>query len=279
MIYKLFIDWLPALSTTSLMAIALWLLRNVISTRLTNSVRHEYDEKIEKLRAKLRKSDESFKAEIRTKESQIEVLRSGALTSIVNRQAALYDRQIVAVEQLWNAIIELAPAKAVSTMMKSINFKGAAKKATEEQKVRDFFNEIGGDFDLENFKPLDPSKTRPFVSALSWAYYSAYRAIVMNAAAKLYILKTGLDVAEFLNTEYVKNLIKVVLPHQADYIEKHGQDAFHYLLDEIESCLLAELGNILRSDQSDKENVVKAAKILVEAERLQATISPSRKTE
>lgn len=72
-------DWIPAISTTSLLAIVLWLGRNLIITRLTNSVRHEYDQKIETLKASLKKSEESFKAELQAKASQIDALRSGAL--------------------------------------------------------------------------------------------------------------------------------------------------------------------------------------------------------
>lgn len=274
-----FTDWIPALSTTSLLAIALWLLRSIISTRLTNSVRHEYDEKIEKLRSKLKESEEAFKAELKTKETQIEALRSGALTSIVNRQVALYERQIAAVEQLWNAIIELAPAKAVSTMMVSIKFEAAAKSAAKDHKTREFFNLIGGNFDLKNFKTPNASKTRPFVSALAWAYYSAYEAIVMHAAVKLHMLKSGIDMVEILKADYVIKLVNVVLPHQAEYVEKFGHEAFHYLLEELESNLLAELGKILRGDQSDKEHLEKAAKIMEEAERLQATNLTLNKTE
>ena len=46
-------DWIPAVSTTTLLAGVLWLARNLIATRLTNSVRHEYDEKLVTLNAKL----------------------------------------------------------------------------------------------------------------------------------------------------------------------------------------------------------------------------------
>lgn len=48
-------DWFPAISTTSLLVIALWLGRNLLITRLTNSVRHEYDEKLETIKAILKK--------------------------------------------------------------------------------------------------------------------------------------------------------------------------------------------------------------------------------
>jgi hypothetical protein len=93
-------DWIPALSTTSLFAAVLWLLRSVISTRLRASVQHEFNEKVETLKTDLRKSEESFKADLRSKEAQIEALRSGALSGLTSRQAALDARRIQAVDQL-----------------------------------------------------------------------------------------------------------------------------------------------------------------------------------
>jgi hypothetical protein len=262
------LDWVPALSTTSLLGLALWLSRKVITTRLTNSVRHEYDEQIENLKTILRKSEENLKAEIRKKESEIEALRSGALSSIVNRQVALYEKQIIAVEQLWNSVIALGPAKTVSHTMASIKFDVASKRAASDPKVREMFNTVGGNFDLKNFKTPDASKTRPFISPLAWAFYSAYESIVMNAALKLQMLKSGLDMVEIINDDHFKNLIIAALPHHKDFIEEHGPSAYHHFLDELETSLLKELGKILRGDQSDKENVERAAKILEEVERL-----------
>ena len=92
-----FLDWVPAISTTALLGFALWLLRSVISTRLAKSVQHEFDSKLEALRTNFRKNEESFKADLRAKETQIEALRSGAMAGLANRQAALDKRRIEAV--------------------------------------------------------------------------------------------------------------------------------------------------------------------------------------
>ncbi len=272
-------DWIPALSTTSLLAIALWLFRNIISTRLTNAVRHEYDKKIENLRTTLRESEESFKAELRAKESQIDALRSGALSGIVNRQAAFYERQIVAVEQLWGAVISLGPAKAVSIWMAQIKFDVAAKEAAKNPRFREMFNMLGGGVDLKSFQTREAFKTRPFISPLSWALYSAYEAIVFHAVLKLHMLKSGLDMGDVLNFDEVTKLVKVALPHHTEYIEKYGHSAFHYLLDELESSLLLELGNILKGVQSDKESIERAALILKESERLMEANASLQKRE
>lgn len=95
------IDWIPAISTTALLSVVLWLLRSVISTRLRASVQHEFDQKLETMRATLRSSEEAFKADLRGKEAQIAALRSGAMSALASRQAALDKRRIEAVDQLW----------------------------------------------------------------------------------------------------------------------------------------------------------------------------------
>jgi hypothetical protein len=125
------LSWLPAVSTTSLLVLALWLFRSLIATRLTASVKHEFDEKIETLKTELRKSEKSFKADLRSKESEIEALRSGALSGLVSRQAALDARRIQAVDQLWTAEQDLGPAKSVSATVAILKFKYAVKESAE----------------------------------------------------------------------------------------------------------------------------------------------------
>lgn len=58
------ISWLPALTTTVLLGIALWLGRNLISTRLTKSVEHEFNIKLKDLDAKLKESEARLNAEL-----------------------------------------------------------------------------------------------------------------------------------------------------------------------------------------------------------------------
>jgi hypothetical protein len=74
-----FLPWLPAITTTGLLAFALWLDRQVISTRLTKSIEYEFNTKLESLRADMRASEERLKAELREKEAEILALRSGPL--------------------------------------------------------------------------------------------------------------------------------------------------------------------------------------------------------
>jgi hypothetical protein len=260
-------DWIPSILTTSLFAGILWLCRNLIITRLTNAVKHEYDKKIEQLKTEFRKTEEAFKADLKRKEAQIEALRSGALYGIANRQYAIFQRQLVAIEQLWNAVISLSPAKSISALMAVIKFETAAKEAANNPRLREMFAMMDN-LDMNIFSNNHAWKARPFVSQLAWAYYSAYQAILSHAVLRLQMLKNGLDMVEVIDTKSVVKLVKVALPHQAEYIEKYGPSAFHYLLDELESNLLLSFKLMLDGKELDKETLEKAAAIIKEAEKL-----------
>ncbi len=272
------LDWIPAISTTSLLALALWLLRSVISTRLTKSVQHEFEQKMETLRTNLRNGEELFKAELRAKETQIEVLRSAAMSGLASRQAALDKRRIDAVEQLWAAVTALNPAKTASAWMAPIKFEEAIKEASKNPKVREMFTIIGGLVDPKKLQNSDASRARPFVSPIAWALFSAYQAIVYFAVTQLQMLQTGLDMPNVLNADGVSKLIQVALPHQTDYIQKYGANAYHYLLDELESRLLDELQNILRGVESDKASVEQTAAILRESQSIMESIQKTATT-
>lgn len=249
-------EWLPAISTTSVLALTLWLGRNLIITRLTNSVKHEYDKQIEQI-----------KADLKAKETQISALRSGALSGVANRQAVIFEKQLNAIDYLWDCVIALAPAKNVSAMMVSIKFEAAAKESAKNPQFREIF-EIMGKFDIEQLGQISASKVRPFISPLAWAYYSAYNAIVMNAVLRMHMLKSGLDTPDILDTKNVEQLVKTALPHQLEYIEKYGPSAFHYLLEELENKLLLAFKLMIDGESNDKEALERAAAILKETEKL-----------
>lgn len=160
------LDWIPAISTTALLGVVLWLLRSMISTRLRVSVQHEFDQKLESMRATLRASEEELKADLRAKEAQIAALRSGAMSGLASRQAALDRRRIEAVDQLWSAVTSLGPAKALSATMAIIKFENTVKEEARNPALREMFSAMGGKASLRESSWADAAKARPFVSEM-----------------------------------------------------------------------------------------------------------------
>jgi hypothetical protein len=261
-------DWFPAATTTFLFGLALWLSRNLITTRLAKTVQHEFDSKLETIRAEFRRSEESFKADLRSKENQIEALRGGALSALASRQVALAKRRLEAVDQLWSEVTtSLAKLKYASMVMVTIDFDKASEMVAKSPQAQEIFKVIAGP--IEPLKLAnDAAKARPFVTQIAWALFSAYQSIILLSVTQLQVLKLGVDGAKYFKKDAVQNLIKVALPHQADYVAQYGSAGYPLLLDELESRLLEELKKMLEGGESDKATVEQAAAILKESDRV-----------
>jgi len=264
-------DWIPAISSTTLLIVFLWLARNIIKTRLINSVRHEYDKKLTALKADLTNKQDLLKADLRSKELQLESLKSTALSGISHRQSALFEKQVQAIEVLWSQVIDLLPVKSAAQNLAIIKFDSAVKLASENTEAREMFEVIGSNVDLTSVDTKETHKVRPFISPIAWAYFSAYTAILGHTAIKFHMLKKGLDLPEIVDN---KNLVKVIvtaLPHQKDYVAKVNPEAFYHLLDELESLMLFAFNNTLKGEQEDKAALKQAAELITASEELTNT--------
>lgn len=254
--------WFPALTTTTFAACVLWLLRNLITARLTKSVEHEFNEKLEHLRAELREADERFKADLRAKEAEIAVLRSGALSAMASRQIAVDKRRLEAIDQLWTAFNSYGGAKSLSLTLSTIIFEEAAKYSESDPKTRQFFETLGTGFEPKLIDHASAAKARPFVSAMAWATYTAYTAICMHAVLRWHVLRYGLGTKKLIDDEVIKKLIITALPYYSDYLEKFGPDCYHYILDALETKLLQEIQQMLSGAETDQASIQQAAEIL-----------------
>ena len=116
--------------------------RNWISAWITKGIQHEFDVKLEEVRATQRISEEKFKSELREKETEIGTLRNTVLSGSASRQTILDKRRFEAVEKIWTAVNDSAQLKVLSQTMAIINY-GAVAKETHHPKVQKFLDMIG----------------------------------------------------------------------------------------------------------------------------------------
>jgi hypothetical protein len=95
-----------------------------------------------------------------------------------------------------------------------------------------------------------------------WASYSAYRAIVSQAVMRAYAIKSGIGAQDFSDKKKMAELLKSVLPHQSEYVDKYGPGAYHFLVEEIESKIIEEIHLTISDVDSDEASIKQAAKIL-----------------
>lgn len=264
------LPWFPALTSTSALALALWLGREWISTRLTKSVQHEFDKRLEQLRADLRASEETLKARLREREAEIAALRSGALSALASRQAALDRRRLEAVDQLWSAFIALAPARAIAASMSAINFEAAAKEAEHNARAREVFAMIGIGFDEKVIDFNGAQRARPFVSPMVWAVFAAIQAVTAHSLMRFKALKSGLGPKDYVDHKAIEKLVTAALPHYSEFLQQHGPAVYHHVLEALEAKLLTEIQTMISSGEHDLKSIEQAAEIVRRATELQS---------
>jgi hypothetical protein len=258
------VDWVGLISIAISVGtpIAIFLSRNWFKARIEKGIQHHFDVQIERVRADLRQSEERFKSDLRDKEAEIATLRSNVLAGSASRQALLDKRRFEAVEKVWSAVNDFAQLKALSSTMALLNFKAIAKEANNP-KMQQFLSIIGaGTPDPAKIKNVARDE-RPFLPELAWAYFNAYTMILMGSFLRYKVLTIGIDDPEnLLKADGVKSILKAALPHHTKWIDESDPAAYHYLLEEIESNVLAELRKILEGKEADQAAAARAKAIM-----------------
>ncbi|MCF5025132.1 hypothetical protein [Pseudomonas lurida] len=248
--------------SAALFTLVLWLARNLIITRLTKSVESEYATLLESYKFDLRKSEESFKADLKVKEIEIAALRSGTLSAISNRQLLLDKKRMEASEEIWASVVSLGAFKFVSSWMSVLKFEEAAEAAKHDPNVRRLVEVLDKQIDPEFLKSqLVPTKARPFVTPMLWASYSAYSSVMMQAVMRAFVIKHGVG-GKMIKEEKTSEILKLVLPHQTDYIDKFGASCYHYLLEELEEKIIKEIHHTISGASTDEQGIQQAAAVI-----------------
>jgi hypothetical protein len=268
-------DWLSLLSFAISIALpaAGFFARNWIKARIEKGVQHRFDVKIEEVRADLRKNEETLKSELREKEAEITTLRNSVLAGSASRQALLDKRRFEAVEKTWASVNEHgSKLKHISSFVALLKYDEVAKEANEPG-MQKLFSVFGAGAPEPSDMPPFALSEQPFVPALVWAYYRCYVYILTMNLTLFRLVKEGVTdpvgstaplsvVADrYFSFENLRSALKAALPHQAKFIDENEPARFHYLLDEIESGLLAELQKVLDGREADQWAASKAREV------------------
>lgn len=261
-------DWIPSLTTTGLLSLALWLSRALITARLTRSVQHEFDKKLEQLKSEFRAAEKNLEASLAQRSAELESLRAGALSGITQRRTLLDKRRFEAVDQLWGTLIRNQSARNLARTMSVLKIENIAQDLGNNAKVGAFIKTLGGGFDPSKLDNVTANLARPYVSDMAWALFSAMQAITGYYMSHWVALSNGLDSRNMVANDSIYNLILAIAPEYKEYLETHGLSASYNLLDRFETLLLAELKRTATDYQQDKESVEQAAKIMDHARKL-----------
>ncbi|EJM20668.1 hypothetical protein PMI21_01014 [Pseudomonas sp. GM18] len=190
-----------------------WLFRTWIGERFKAGVKHEYDERLERLKTELKAQSDSdlaiAKAEI---DRQAEKLKVAAM-SFSEVQKATISRKIQAIDEMWAAVrAGRAHVPGVLYMCDVLTDEELASIRTDS-KFEAFRSQIAK-IDPLVVTPLvfgEAEQTRPHVGEYVWALYATYHGIVVRCIFTL----AGKEDARWYRDEVTLRLIMSAFGHAA----------------------------------------------------------------
>lgn len=247
---------LSVLSSSALIGSIAYLSKEYIKGKLLGSIKYAYDQQLEEL-----------KADLKAKEQKISSLSSVALSGVSFRKNELYKFQLTAIQKFWDEVTVLSKAKYISNIMRSLPVEKIVEYTEKDEKIREIFENMfaGINFDLKQYDASIAEKTRPFISPIAWALFSAYKSIIINDVIKSKMLTMGANKEIFDTLKGNQNLLTLVttaLPEHKKDIDDNANISLYFLLEILEERILKEIDDIIRGKQSNKEAVEEAATIL-----------------
>ncbi|GLQ98794.1 hypothetical protein [Dyella mobilis] len=273
------VSWLSnilgsAATAIFLIGILVWLCRKWIGERLTTSIKAEYDVKLAQLNSDLRKAEDELKATQADLSASTAAVREASLAARSHRSACLYEKKLLAVDNVWDAARVLREAGAVCAFVWRLKFDEAAREAERSAQFRRVFEVF--DYDTTELNRHNASSAQPYISSDAWKCFEAIRVITMHGVTRWIVLKTGCSENELVSVEKVIQTVGEMFPDLKGYMEQYETAGFVQVITELQARLLNQLRAEVSGNHEDHDTVTRAAAIAVDVEMvLEKTRMPS----
>lgn len=246
-----------------------YLLRDVVSKYFGERFSHESKRKIIEL-------ENQFTQE----RSEINDIRQILISGVKNRNEKLVEKQIAATQDLWQSTIDNNKHKLANQFLRTLNIEEVDSKIGVN-KMSDFIEGISRMSGVQKLiEDVESGKitysidirsadlSRPFVSPLAWALYSAHSSVIWHGVMTIVSWTSGIPSKMLKNTELV-DTVKKALPYQEKFLDKYGVPGCYLLLEILEEELLKELKRYLIDGSTDEAAATKARAIMEASRKAQ----------
>lgn len=245
------IKWLLSVISSGLvLSLAVYLMRNTLARFFSRSVEHHFEKKFE-----------SFKADIRDKEKELERISAFLLSARRERDAALQSKRLEAAEIVVRSRQILSNLTLVAEYLKGLNINEIMRKG-DDPKITQFIEALlaplNVDEKIQAYNALDRTLPKLYLSERTLKIFEAYESIILYAVMTMKMLGLPLrNKADIFKEGNLSKLIIELVPGTRENFEQHGEGYclfwVTYFYDETLKALRQELledSNMLRDTQS-----------------------------
>lgn len=257
--------------SSALVGIVLFLSKSWITERLKNSIKHEYDQKLEVHKAQLKSEQEVAMLELRSLVEKESIVQQAGHSSLHQVQKAAIEKKLVSIEKLWDGIVkarnEIPPIIGMLDILTIDEYPTIASNKELAKLAEPFTPEKLGEISMKFGENVE--SVRPYVGEYLWSIFYAYRAVTIRT---LLLMKLGLIDPRKLNwheDEGIKSLISSVLSKkQIEYFDSQDFGKFKLLQDHFETLMLTAMNKIISGEEFGSEMMSQAKTIARKANEL-----------
>ena len=214
----------PSVSAVLVVSLVLFVLRNWILAKIKAAVQHDYQVRIEAIKASIQEQTSKSLLAFKNEMEQRDSVRSYARDLAAHSQRTVMERRLEAIQRLWNGLLSL-----------NEDLPGAIRYTdilTREEYAARKFGKIGqrvlADLDMDSIEELsakhgqlsgDPGdrthreinysveRVRPLVGAYIWFVFSTYRTLVFRVLFLLYRAKEDDSVDLWYEDPYLRGYL------------------------------------------------------------------------
>lgn len=256
-------EWLASdVITLALVAFIVWVSRHYLAQLITNLVKSSFERDLEAVRS-----------ELRLRESDIDALRSGALSSAASLQASIAQRRIQAADDLWQSVNVWSEFTVQMTLMSALDFDELSESIAHDPSVQGMVDAFSNITPTDLALRVAPAMSaRPYLSDLTWALYSAYTAIFGVTLLKINILKYRWRTKGGFSEPATRDLLIKAVPEEEARIRSQGDTCHPKIAEILKEKILVELRASIAGKHMDADNVARSSEIVRLASKVHAEL-------
>jgi len=247
-----------------LTAVLIWLSKDWMSARIRTSIQHEYDRRLDTLRAQLSAQHESHLLQLQATITREATRLAAAHSSGTDGQKAPIERTLHAVERLWDGVLRLR-----TTLPPVLGFVDTLTvDEYKRMKTHPTFLALSGAWSVERISELidtDVEQVRPYIGEYAWALFYSYQAVMLRIVALLHTGRHDVDKLEWHKDSGTRQLIQAVFS-AAELVEFDGTRTgrIAWLQRRFEAHLLAAARTLISGQEFAADDASEQARVIQE---------------
>lgn len=257
-------------------ALLIWLSKEWISTRLKSSIQHEYDQKLESLKAQLKAQNEVALVELQAAIERHNSLLAAAHSSFAEGQKAAIERKLQAIDTLWGHILQLRSRLPLLLSLVEFMTVDQYKAMKGHPMLIALRQELS---DKQNSKLVDPEteRVRPYIGEYTWAVFNSYQAIMVWIVFHLRSGRADAEKLEWHKDPTTRQLIQAVLSTtELKEFDSKALGKISWLRGCLESKILEAARQVISGKEFGSEALEQAKLIQERVARLTDEMKPQK---